>query len=151
MQSILGLMRCLVIALLLLPVMVTSILAEETREANATDSSVAQRAMLEKRVAARWEALIRRDFAAAYEFTTPAYRKTSSLDAFKRNFGNGKVVWRRVDVVSVDFQGDKAATVGVKIHILYYPPQSVQPVEMATHDQESWVYEDGQWWCLVRK
>jgi hypothetical protein len=144
-------MRCLVIALLLSPVMAVCAPDQEVREAATADENAVRRAAVEKRVAAKWDALIRRDFAAAYEFTSPAYRKASSLDAFKHNFGSGKVVWRRVEVVSVKFEGDNAATVGIKIHILYYGPQSLQPVDMATHDQESWVYENGQWWYVVKK
>jgi len=145
------LMCCLVVALLFLPAMAVSEPDQEVREATATEANAARRAAVEKRVAAKWDALIRRDFAAAYEFTSPAYRKVSSLDAFKHSFGNGRVVWRRVEVVSVEFEDDKAATVGIKIHILYYAPQSQQPVDMATHDQESWVYEDGQWWYVVKQ
>jgi len=155
--------RCLVIALLLLPAMIYALTPEtgniggsaaapqETGDAGTTNESAARRAVLEQRVNARWEALIRRDFAAAYAFTSPAYREAFSLDAFKRNFGSGRVAWQLIEVVSVDFEGDDAATVGIKIHIVYHDPQTQKPIDMATHDQESWVYADGQWWYPVRE
>lgn len=105
---------------------------------------------LKKRVAARWEALIRRDFAAAYEFNSPAYRKAFSLNDFKMKFGDGKVAWKRVDVVAAELKGDDTATVDIKIHITYANPHSQKPVDMATSYQESWVYTDDQWWYLVK-
>jgi hypothetical protein len=155
--------RCLVIALLLLPAMVyasvpetgnagdTAAAPQETGDAGATNKGTARRAVLEQRVTAKWEALIRRDFAAAYAFTSPAYREAFSLDAFKRNFGNGRVAWQRIEVVSVDFESDDAATVGIKIYIVYHDLQSQKSLDMATHDQEFWVYADGQWWYLVKR
>lgn len=119
-----------------------------TKQVNAAGAE-AQEA-LKKRVAARWEALIRRDFAAAYEFNSPAYRKAFSLHDFKMKFGDGKVAWKRVDVVAVEPKGDDTATVDIKIHITYANPHSQKPVDMATSYQESWVYTDDQWWYLVK-
>jgi hypothetical protein len=110
----------------------------------------AQRAVLEKRVTAKWDALIHRDFATAYSFTSPAYRKLYSLDAFKSGFGD-KVAWRRIEVVNVDFKGDDAATVGINIYVAYYPPQAERAIDMQSYVQEPWVLVDGQWWYLVKK
>lgn len=118
------------------------------QEVNAANTE--RQEALKKRVAARWEALIRRDFAAAYEFNSPAYRKAFSLNDFKMKFGDGKVAWKRVDVLAVEPNGDDAATVGINIHITYANPHSQKPIDMATHHQEPWVYTDGQWWYLVK-
>lgn len=117
--------------------------------APADEAKQAQRKVLEQRVTARWDALIRKDFATAYEYTSPAYRKLYSVDAFKRNFG-GSVAWRRVEVVGVDFQGDDAATVGINLFVVYHGTQS-GPVDMTTYVQEPWVRVDGQWWYLMKK
>jgi hypothetical protein len=115
-----------------------------------TDKDAVRRAALEQRVTAKWEALIRRDFAVAYAFTSPAYRQAFSLDAFRRNFG-GKVGSKHIEVVSVDFKGDDAATIGIKIHFVYHDPQSQKSLDMATHVQESWILADGEWWYLVKE
>jgi len=109
----------------------------------------AQQAALKQRVVARWDALIQKDFAAAYSYNSPAYRRLYSIDAFKRNFGN-KVVWRRIDVVGVNFQGDDAATVGINLFVVYHDAQSGS-LDMATYIQESWVRVDGQWWYLMKE
>ena len=108
----------------------------------------AQWAVLQQRVDARWDALIKKDFATAYTYTSPAYRKLYSEDAFKRNFG-GSVAWRRIEVVGVDFQGDDAATVGINLFIVYHDAQS-GPLEMTTYVREPWVRVEGQWWYLMK-
>lgn len=147
-------LRCLVIALAMLPVIAagaSSPQAGDAGDAGAANESSVQSAVIKKRVVARWDALIRKDFAAAYEFASPAYRSTFSLDAFKRNFALGRVAWRRVDVASVDFKGDDAAEVGVRIYFLYHQPQVGGPVEMSTTIRESWVRVGEQWWYLVKE
>jgi hypothetical protein len=115
----------------------------------ATEAVQAQRKVLEQRVAAKWDALIRKDFETAYSFTSPGYRQLYSLNVFKSGFGN-KVAWQRVEVVNVDFKGDDAATVGIKIHFVYHQPQAEQALNMQSYVKEPWVLVDGQWWYLVK-
>lgn len=118
----------------------------------ATLEMDARRAVLEQRVNAQWEALIRRDFPAAYTFTSPAYREAFSLEAYRRNFGtNARVAWRRIEVTSVNFTSEETATVGIKIYFVYHDPQSQAPIEMSTYVQESWILAEGKWWRLVEK
>jgi hypothetical protein len=154
------LIRCLVIALLPAIACASSVqetgnvkdaasVPQEPAGAGTTDKGASRQAALEQRVNAKWDALIRGDFAAAYAFASPAYRRSFSLDAFRRNFGD-KVVWKRIEVVSVVFQGDDAATVGIKIYFVYHDPQSQKSLDMSTHVQESWILADGEWWYLVK-
>jgi hypothetical protein len=124
--------------------------AEAAPAAPTAEATQAQRAVLEQRVTAKWDALIRKDFSTAYSFTSPEYRKLYSLDVFKGGFGN-KVTWRRVEVVNVEFKGDNAATVGIKIYFVYHPPQAERALDMQTYVQEPWVLVDGQWWYLVKR
>lgn len=154
------LLRCLMVGLFVCPVMVFAAAQGDDLQAppgasqaapvtGTAEAAQTQRALLEKRVAARWDALIRKDFAAAYSFTSPAYRKLYSEDRFRNTFGN-KVAWKRVEVVNVDFKGDDAATVGINIYFVYHPPQAERDLDMRTYVQESWVFVDGQWWYLVK-
>lgn len=126
--------------------------AATTPSGSSTSESVETRqAALKQRVMDKWDALIRHDFAAAYALTSPAYRQQFSLGAFKRQFATGKIVWQRVEVADVDFKGDDAAKVGIKIHFVYYPPQAEKAINMANYVQESWVRSDGQWWYLAKE
>lgn len=156
------LFRCLIVAVWLYPALAAGVVSQEyaptvadtTPEVAASvetgTNEASARVALEERVTAKWEALIRRDFAAAYAFTSPAYRATFPLDAFQRRFA-GKVAWRRIEVVAVDFTDDDAAVVGIDLHFVYYHPQRDQATDMVTFIQESWVRVDGQWWYLIQK
>lgn len=110
-----------------------------------------RRTELEQRVTAKWDALIRKDVAAAYSLTSPAYRNLFSLDAFKRSFSLNKVAWKRIEVVSTEFKSDDAATVGLKVYFVYYQPQAETNTEITTYLHESWVRVDGQWWYLMKE
>lgn len=117
--------------------------------APATEAVQARRAVLTQRVAAKWDALIHKDFLTAYSFTSPGYRKLFSLDAFKSSFGN-KVTWRRVEVVDVDFKDNDAAVVGINLHFVYHSSQVERVFDLQTYVQEPWVLVDGQWWYVVK-
>lgn len=109
-----------------------------------------QRMSLERRATARWDALIRKDFSTAYSYNSPAYRKLYSVDAFRRTFGD-KVIWKKITVVGIDFQGEDAATVGIDLSVVYHDSQSGKPLDMKTYIQEPWVRTDGEWWYLMTK
>ena len=122
---------------------------EAVQPSQTAEAIQGRRAALEQRVAAWWDALIRRDFAAAYSFTSPGYRKTYSLDAFKGKFDK-KSNWRRAEVLSVDFKSDDSAIVGINMHFVYHQPQTGEALDMQNYIQEPWVFMDGQWWYLVK-
>jgi hypothetical protein len=135
----------------LLPFLAMSLLVGSTTTFAVAAQEVdakARKAALEQRVLAKWDALIKNDFATAYTFTSPAYRKLYSLDFFKSGFG-GKVKWQRVEVTTVDFKGDDAASVGITIHFMYYQKETEQTLNMKNHVKEPWVLVDGQWWYVM--
>lgn len=147
---------CLIMILFAYPAIADTGVASASAETPALvapeqDTAAKRRAALEQRVNAKWDAMIRKDFAAVYALTSPAYRGVSSLAVFKRKFAVGRVVWRRIEVVDVDFKGDDAAIVGINVHLVYYQAQPGEEVEMTTYLQESWVHVDGQWWYLVKE
>ena len=154
-------LHCLSIILLVYSTMASTIasaveagqVASPTVEIAPTDSAVeavqARRTALEQRVIAKWNALIHRDFAVAYSFASPGYRKLYSLDIFKSGFGN-KVAWRRIEVVDIGFKGSDAATVTIIVYAAYDPPEAQKTIDMKSYVHESWVFVDGQWWYLVQ-
>jgi len=121
-----------------------------TPAALGQDAASKQRAALEQRVTAKWDALIKNDFATAYTFTSPAYRHLHSLEYFKSRFG-GTVKWRRVAVAHVDFIDKDAATVGINIHFVYYLKETGETFNMENDVKESWVHVNGQWWYVMKE
>jgi len=112
-------------------------------------SSPAQRSddetILRERVEGRWQALIARDFRAAYDFETPSYRAMNPFEKFHGRFG-GAVIWHVVRVVEVRY--DDPTVARVKVAVDYSAPTSWgdQAAKATTHISETWLKRDGQWW-----
>ena len=97
------------------------------------------------RAMARWEALIRRDLAAAYGFSTPEFRARIPLQAFTSRFGND-ILWEQAQVDSVEMQeGNKAKVV---MNVVYRPVSDVGEIRgvRGAGITETWVKSEGSWW-----
>jgi hypothetical protein len=92
------------------------------------------------RAQARWDALIRQDFEAAYQYLSPAFRDTTSLAAWKSRFR--PLGWRKAEVDSVACEGE-VCEVGLR---LTYDAR--QMTGIVTPIQEKWVMQKGQFWYV---
>ena len=92
------------------------------------------------RAQARWDALIKQDFDAAYLFLSPAYRDTVSLPAWKSRFR--PLGWRKVEVDNVACEGEVCE---VTLRLTYDVRQMAGVV---TPIREKWVIQKGQVWYV---
>jgi hypothetical protein len=106
---------------------------------------------LKKRVSERWDSLIAKDFAKAYEYFSPAYRKLFPLDRYLGLTGNS-VQWKSIDIKDISVDGGRA---DVKILLRYrvtLPPEPGFNMDaLGTLDKtihEVWLWEDGNWWYI---
>jgi hypothetical protein len=118
------------------------VLAEGVAVVPAQDDSA-----LAERVTERWRALIARDFASAYAFSSPSYRALFDYPHFARQFGKD-VVWKSIQLGPIEHPGEGAAKVGVTIYFLTFTSPTADPYEMSTYIVESWVFAEDQWWYL---
>ncbi|NJN46212.1 MAG: nuclear transport factor 2 family protein [Candidatus Competibacteraceae bacterium] len=108
---------------------------------------------LEERVSARWTALIKRDFAAVYEFQTPAYRGVYNMEAFNQQFGSA-AKWTQATVEKITMQTSSeesnllTADVVVNIHYTVPFPSAENPTQTSGFVNERWLRKGGQWWYL---
>jgi len=100
---------------------------------------------LRQRVHERWEALIRKDWAAAYRFEVPVFRAAYSLDQYQRRFGKD-VVWEAATVGQVLFEGDEVATVYVNMQYQLAKLIAGEARRMSSLVTEKWIRSDDQWW-----
>ena len=101
---------------------------------------------LKERVLARWQALIQRDFEAAYPFETPAYRAIYTPRQFLAQQG-GQVDWRMANVKDIRYDDPDVARVVVEITYRYAEPGAKGQALNLTQDvKETWLRKDGQWW-----
>lgn len=113
--------------------------------AEPDDAASIRKAALETRVLARWAALIKGDFEAAYKFSSPAYRELHSLDFFRSRF-SGKIAWTKAEVLDVQLKDNGVASAIIKLHYDLFQKETGRTLQMFSENQETWVYSEGEWW-----
>ena len=109
-----------------------------------------QRPVLKQRAEARWGALIKGEYEAAYEYLTPAQRTVVSLQQYKRATG-GAVQWRVAQVDDIRYDSPTVAAVSVAVTYRFAPPGSGgKEIESVRQLQEKWLYTDGGWWYTAQ-
>jgi hypothetical protein len=102
----------------------------------------AKRDTVAARAQERWNALIKGDLAAAYEYLSPASRATMPLDLYKAKHKTG--LYRAVKIDSVDCAGDSCTVV---LHLTY---DYKRTKGMVTPLTEKWIISQGQAWFVDR-
>jgi len=104
-------------------------------------SRPAEQVVLE-RAQARWNALVDRDFAAAYTYLTAGYRAVVPLAAYRRQT-TGPAQWEGAKAHSAKCEAARCI-VAVEITFRIGLPGHADRVQSSFVD-ETWVLEDGQW------
>jgi len=120
--------------------------------ASAPRMTDAEQASLLERVEMRWRALEQRDFGAAWEFTSPAYREVFSKSLYEKKFSY-MVEWELTGVEFLTYDAD-AAVASVAARVMSKPVKHTSAASAAlgaipTKQVEKWVFVDGQWWFSV--
>ena len=93
--------------------------------------------------AARWNALLKRDFAKAYDYLSPGTREVMSLDLYKAKVSGGK--WTKANVDSVSCEQDQCNV----LMAIEYSYRDIKSLD--TRLDEKWMRQDGKWWFVPRK
>jgi hypothetical protein len=101
------------------------------------------------RAEARWNALEVRDWAAAYSFTTPAYRSVFTEAMYKARFSY-MVEWELTSVELLNYDA-RAAVASVAVGVMSRPVKPTSAASQAlgatpVRIVEQWVERDGLWW-----
>ena len=107
-----------------------------TKESPAEDKVTA----VTERANARWQAMLKRDFDAAYAYLSPSSRAVTPLPAFKARASRTAFRGAKVDGVSCDSEACK-----VKLTVTY--DHRVMK-GIATPLEETWVIDQGQVWYV---
>ena len=111
-----------------------------------------QASALEQRDRDRWQAVIDRDFAAAWEYESPNYRSVFAKSMYKHQFSYG-VEWELTGVEVVHYDAP-AAVSSVVARVM---TKSTKPTSAASKAigakplsiREKWILIDGEWWHSV--
>ena len=111
--------------------------------------SDAERAAILDRAEARWAALEQREFASAYEFTSPAYREVFAESQYRQKFSY-MVDWELTSVEILNYDAG-AAVASVAVRVMSRAVKQTSAASAAigsvpTRFVEQWILEDGEWW-----
>ena len=96
----------------------------------------------------RRDAIVKGDMAKAYQYFTPSYRDTVSVDRYRNSIGNAsQTVGSTVESVKCETLEKCIATVKVEIKPLVVP-RFVGTI--TTYSDETWLFEAGQWWLFQK-
>jgi hypothetical protein len=119
-------------------------------ESGAQIPDDAETRALVERVRARWAAKLKRDFTTAYGFESPEYRAENSADAYAARYG-GMVKWHGVDITSVRYDDDGAATVYVDVDHTVHSPFDAGDIRQSITMTERWSRSDGTRYHVIEK
>jgi adenosylcobinamide amidohydrolase len=134
--------------LLALPALLLAGCAGLTKGPLSQDASPeAVRSAVAARAKARWDALIRGDYEAAYAFLSPGTRATFPLQRYRATI-NPDFAYQAAEVAKVQCAEEKC---DVTISLTYELKNSKIPVgQVTTPTFETWIIEQGQAWLLLR-
>ena len=111
-------------------------------------SPAARDKAIQERAQARWDALLAKDYATAYEYLSPGYRSATSATDFEIAFRS-----RRVQYLSAEYQGhdceESACTVRMKLgYKIVRPVAGLPEWKSDSVVEERWINSAGKWWYL---
>ena len=99
--------------------------------------------LVKRRAQARWDALIKGDIKASYEYLSPASRSVVSLESYAVRSTQRSYRETKVDTVSCESE-----TCRVRLY-LTFDHRLMQGI--TTPIDETWVFEGGQAWFVYRE
>ncbi len=95
---------------------------------------------------ARWDALVERDFAAAWEFHAPGFRQTTPREDYIHDMRRRPILWLDAEVVGTDCD-DLRCNVDLKVtYRAVAAPHGQSQMKMTREIEELWISLDGNWW-----
>jgi len=135
--------RPVAIALVLLAVMLLS--------ACASTSNALSEDVVKERAQARWDALLKGDFATAYSYFSPGYRSTVTVVDYEIAVRLKKVQYRTAEYQDHSCENN-VCTVRIKVGYRVAKPVPGQASwESDGMVSEQWLKSDGEWWFLPQK
>ncbi|MDP3520561.1 MAG: hypothetical protein Q8S02_08050 [Hydrogenophaga sp.] len=123
--------------------------AQETQplspEERARVNAVSERSKI------RLAALLKRDYAQAYQFSTPGWRALHDVERF-RGANEGVRTWQSAEVRSAQCPAPDRCEVRVRIDArVFAGGAGLRGSNLTTHFSEVWLFQDGEWWYVQNK
>ena len=99
-----------------------------------------------ERAQARWQAMVDRDFEAAWPFYSPAYRGQRSEPVFVTDLSRRPLRWQSADVKEVSCEGSRCEVTAEVDYSVPGAPGVLSGLESSRAVNEVWIRLDGEWW-----
>ena len=108
----------------------------------ATVSPRTPEAIVKDRAQARWDALVKGDFNAAYGYLSPGSRSVTSATDYAASLRSG--FWKSAVVEKVECRSAQSCDVGATIEYELMGMRTKTPL------RETWIRDGSEWWYLQK-
>lgn len=109
-------------------------------------------AVLDARAVERWNLLIAKDFAKAYEYLSPGIRSTKSKEKYAQELSGTPVKWEKVQFLNKECASADSCKVLVQIdYEVTIPSAGVGKVKVPAPVEEQWVRLKGKWYFVPQE
>jgi hypothetical protein len=113
-----------------------------------TSGGKASKAGPEVRAIERWNLLIARDAAKAYDYLSPGTRQTEQRDAYAQKMNSRPIRWEKVLLYSKTCATEDSCRIALQLDI-NVPLPGVGNAPSVAFTQENWIrHTDGGWYYL---
>ncbi len=104
---------------------------------------------LEERAVARWQHLIDRSPAQAYDYLSPGFKATTTREGYAADIARKPVSWTSVRHIRTTCETEDTCLVVLIVSIsVQSNVMSVGRIEGSTNIREDWIRSDGQWYLV---
>ena len=104
--------------------------------------------VLKQRAEQRWNLLIQRDGAKAWDYLTPGYRATITRDAYAMSMNNRPIRWTSVEATKVSCDQPDNCTVFITVGFDLKVPGTGGTSSSFAPLRERWLQVQNQWYYL---
>lgn len=94
----------------------------------------------------RWQYIVEGKFDKAYEMTVPSFRKLKTKENYAIAMMTASVKWQSGEVVKVECETQSCKVTVKAVSQIMMPTRFKGPLVSGL--DETWIFEDGQWWKL---
>lgn len=98
--------------------------------------------VVKARAQARWDALLKEDYATAYSYLGPGSRAVNSLDAYKAAVP--KAFYKAAQVDKVVCETADTCQADARVEYVFKGSRMKTPLV------ETWIRQEGNWWYVLR-
>ena len=102
------------------------------------------------RAQARWDTLLSGDLDGAYQYLSPGFRSSVSLDQYKRKIQTQRVMWTGAKYIDSECL-DSSCKVKISLgYSLVGALPGVPRYDGTQQIEENWIKHNGKWWLVPK-